>query len=346
MSAEKIKIAILGLDNKGLELLAAAEKTGLYQIVSVAGKDIELAEEIAKIYDCQPFDDYRQLMIQSQIEALIVAAPIHVCEEHVQTALKNGIHVLKLAPPGLGFEHTDKLKKLAIKNGVTYTVAIPERFSFGFGKLAQYVAEIRQTDRFTLAAANCMVPVDAEDMQNRWLWDPTLAGGGILLYSCYSIIDQIVSYLGLPQQVYSLNTSNAPDKQQRLSLTEDTAIITLNYSDTLIANIVASRNFAPAQRSLAIHSTHHHAWASEDSMIVRSNEGEVIEESTETAPKQSPMIEMLQSYANSLQKPNEPQCPQAQSDCLNTMAVIESAYLSARTAMPEDPSRFLNIIGN
>ena len=29
--------------------------------------------------------------------------------------------------------------------------------------------------------------------------------------------------------------------------------------------------------------------------------------------------------------------------CLNNMAVIESAYLSARTAMPEEPSRILQL---
>ena len=71
----------------------------------------------------------------------------------------------------------------------------------------------------------------------------------MLLYECWEIIDQISLNFGLPQQVYCpvLSTvegvagSAAPDRQQRLYLTEDSAIVTMKFNDTLSGNLLAGR---------------------------------------------------------------------------------------------------------
>ena len=344
MSQKKLKTAILGLSEDGLDLLDAADRSDLFEIMAVADANIELAEKIAQRYDCQPFDDFRQLMVQNMAEVLLAASPIHLCDEYIRAALKAGVHVVKLSPPSLDFEHMAELMRTAKKNDANYFVAVLGCYSPGFNHLREYIRQQESVGRFHLVTANCFVPQQTEDPHSRWLGDPKLAGGGVLLQNCYALIDQIISYFGLPQQVYSLNTNQAPDKQQRLSITEDTAIVTMKFTDTLLANVIASRTFGPARQELVIHGADKNITADENSMIIRSNDGEIISEYAATASSTDAKQKMLEDFVERL-TPSENESPaHDEVNDLNTIAVIESAYLSARTAMPEDPARLLSLV--
>ena len=70
MACEKLKTAVLGLDDGGLQLLKAASQIDYFHIHAVADKDTALAEKIADKYNCVFFDDYRQLVIQNQLDCL------------------------------------------------------------------------------------------------------------------------------------------------------------------------------------------------------------------------------------------------------------------------------------
>ena len=56
------------------------------------------------------------------------------------------------------------------------------------------------------------------------------------------------------------------------------------------------------------------------------------------------MAKKLDSVALSILDPEKNKASDDEKADLNNMAVIESAYLSARTAMPEEPGRILDII--
>ena len=344
MSQQKLNAAILGLNEEGLDLLAAVEKSGLFEIEAVAESDVEIAEEIAKRYDCQAFTDYRQLIVRSKVDVLLAAAPIHLCDEHIRSALKENIHVLKLCPGGLNFENTAELIRMGRKSEASYSIAVTERFSPGFTQLREYMKEQESVGKFNLITASCFVPQEIEKTQDRWLWDPMLAGGGVLLRRCYGIIDQIVSYFGLPQQVYSLNSNHAPDKQQRLSITEDTAIVTMKFSDTLFANIVASRILGPTTQTLRLHSIYGNVTTTENSMTVCENNGEKLQEYNFESSRINSMQKMLESYADEIISLDEEIDKPEAGNALNVAAVIESAYLSARTSLPEEPARLLSLV--
>ena len=82
MSETKLKTAILGLNEGGLELLEAATETGLYEITAVADSNPEIFERIAEKYQCGAFEDYRQLVMQNQVDVLFIAAGQHLRGEH------------------------------------------------------------------------------------------------------------------------------------------------------------------------------------------------------------------------------------------------------------------------
>ena len=59
MSEEKLKSAILGLNEEGLGLLSAIDSAGVFDIVAVGDSQTKLAEKTAQRHNCAFFDDYR-----------------------------------------------------------------------------------------------------------------------------------------------------------------------------------------------------------------------------------------------------------------------------------------------
>ncbi|MHC4216455.1 MAG: Gfo/Idh/MocA family protein, partial [Planctomycetota bacterium] len=333
MSQGKLKTAILGLTDKGQELLAAAAQSEQFEIVAVADADGELAEKIAQRYNCEAFDDYRQLVIQNQLDVLLVAAPTHLCDEHMRAAMKKKFNILKLIPPAIDFEQAAELVRLAKSEKVRFAATHSHLFRPGFRKLATHL-ESEDARDFHLITGVCNLQVNIDEPDQRWLSDPQLAGGGVLLRNCYELIDLIVRNFGIGQQVYCVSTNQAPDKQQRLSITEDTVVLTMKFSDTLVANLVASRVFGPPGQMLKIHTKDGFLTASGADFVLCDNLGNIVDRFEPESTESDPTAIMLETFADSLLTPDKNRPFNEENSDLITMAVIESAYLSARTSMP------------
>jgi predicted dehydrogenase len=312
MSDGKLNTAVLGLNEDGQLLLQASEAVDCLKIQAVADKDTNLAEKIAGQYQCAAYDDYRQLIIQNQLDCLLVAAPMHSCDEYVRMAMKKKFNVLKLAPPARDFEEAAEFVKLAEEQEIQFAVGNPSRFARSFVKFHQY---------------------------------PKLAGGGVLLQDCYRMIDQLVSNFDIPQQVYSLNTNQAQDKQQRSYLTEDTAIVTMKFSDTFIGNFVATRRTGagPKEEFIKLYGKDMVLSVSDMHLTVSDGSGSLSEELKCGDDGLECTTELLKSFAGSILSPATNKLCSSGRENLKNMAVIESAYLSARTGFPEEPMRILQI---
>jgi predicted dehydrogenase len=169
--------------------------------------------------------------------------------------------------------------------------------------------------------------------------------GGVLLHDCYRMIDQVVSNFDMPQQVYSLNTNQAQDKQQRLYLTEDTAIVTMKFSDTFIGNFIATRRAGagPKEEFLKLCGKDIILTAGDTHLTVSDGLGRVVEELKCDGDELACTTELLKSFAGSILSPETHKPYSSGRENLKNMAVIESAYLSARTGFPEEPARILQM---
>jgi len=340
MSEGKLKTAILGLEGEGQLLVKAASQTDYFQIQAVADRDASLAEKVAAEYKCAAYDDYRQLVIQNQLDCLLVAAGMHACDEHIRSAMKKKFNILKLAPAARNFDEAVEFVRLAEDEGVKFAIANPYRFAQSFRAFRKFLLEERLEDVF-LIIAFCDV---GDESRSGWRSDPKLAGGGVLLCDCYQIIDQIMWTFPIPQSVYSLNTSQAADKKQRLSLTEDTALVTMKFSDTLTGSLVAFRQAGPGakQESLSVYGKDRILTVSRSQFAVRNGLGQIIEE-TKYDDEHSCIRELLKDFAMSILLPEENKLTSSGRENLKDMATIEAAYLSARTSMPEEPARVLRM---
>lgn len=354
MGEGKLNTAILGLDEGGRLLLDAVTRIESFHLHAVADKDTNLAEKVAAEYGCEFFDDYRQLIIQNQLDCLLVAEAIHSCDEYIRAGMKKKFNVLKLAPAARNFEEAAELVALAEEEKVKFTVATTGRFAKSFVKLNQLLqngkieqaAESGEQGAGTLESflltAFCQV---GDYPHHNWQTDPKLAGGGVLLHNCYQLVDQIVLNFGLPQQVYSLNTNRAHDKQQRLYLCEDTSVVTMKFSDVFVGNLIASRRegLGPDQEYLKIYCKDRVITATAKELTVSDGRGEVIEWTEYDDSRLDCMVELLSNFAMSIISPDNNPIFSSGRDNLRDMAVMESAYLSGRTGFPEEPGRILQM---
>ncbi|MFA5240473.1 MAG: Gfo/Idh/MocA family oxidoreductase [Phycisphaerae bacterium] len=340
MSESKLKTAVLGLDSKGLLLLEAALKTDYFAIAAVADKDTKLAERTALKYNCTGYDDYRRLIIQNQFDCLLVAGAIHTCDEYVKMAVKKKTNILKLAPLARNFQEAVELARLADDENVKFAVANPGRFAGSFLALRDFLQQ-NQNEQFFFTTAFCSA---GSEGIGDWQTDPKLAGGGVLLHNCYEIIDQIVWNLATPEMVYCLNTNTAGDRQQRSYLTEDTAVVTMKFTDSFFGNLTASSKvFGKEQKILKLYG--------KDKILTASNAQFVISDGAEQTSEKSEYDDdefarhtaLLKNFALSILSPDNNKLCSSARENLNNMAVIEAAYLSARTGMPEEPGKILKM---
>lgn len=339
MSGNKLKTAVLGLKDRGPLLLEAASKVDYFQIQAVADKDAKLAERLAEEYNCTAYEDYRQFIIQNQFDCLLVAAGMYSCDEYVRMAIKKKFNIFKLPPLARNFEEASQFVRLAEGENVKFAIANPSRFAQSFLALRQFLHN-DSIEQVFLVTAFCTV---ADDPSARWRTDPKLAGGGVLLRDCYEIIDLIVSNFTTPQQLYALNTNTASDRQQRLYLTEDIALVTMKFADTSFGNLITGKLLGPKQRVLKIYGKNEILTVNDSRFVVSDGLGHTSEEFEYDDDKLACMTKALTNFALSIISPDENKLCSGAKENLKNMAVIESAYLSARTGMPEEPARILQM---
>lgn len=341
MAAHKLKTAVLGINDFSLLILDSLAKLDFFHLSAVADINAEKAQRTALKYKCDYYDDYRQLIIRDRFDCIIAASPLHNCIEHIKTALKRKFNVLKTTPLGRNFEEAMTLSSLAEREQVKFAVINPYRYAQSFRKFSRTVSE---KEKIFLIDVRCFRENQAG--KKSWVSDRHLAGGGVVLRDCYQLIDQLVSNFDLPQQVYSLNSNRAPDRKQRYYLTEDTALLTMKFSDTRFAHITASNRpgtSAGNTEIIRVHVDDELISATPHSFTVSKGDGTVIEHNQFKDKTAKWLSQFLENFALSIISPGQNRLVSPAGENLKNMALIESAYLSSRTAMPEQPGKILQL---
>lgn len=344
MSTGKLKTACLGLGRGANELLLLARSTELYEIISVADSSLPLAEQIAQKYNCTAFDDYRQFILQNQPDVLIVAEPLYKCAEFVKTAINKKCHILKLIPTAANFEQAAELVDLAEKNNVKYLTASPAKFAPGFECLCDYMqtAERKQYYFINVCALfgnDFFQPIASYTQAHR-----KLSGGGVLLNDCFELLSLIIENFSLPQQIYALSTNRSPDKKAKQYLGEDTVTASLTFKDGLIGTFLAVHlSGLAAAAPVRICGAENNVVATPNRLTVYDNNGSLITEHKYPLKPEKCVTEMFIDFGRALLEPDKYKLRSNSKLDLATMALIEAAYLSAKTGMPESPRKFFEM---
>jgi len=319
--------------------LSIAAASQYFDIVAVAEKETDLAQQTARQYGCAAFDDYRQLLTQNDLDCLLVAAAMHGCHQHLRSAIKKRFNIFKRTPLARNFEEASELVRLAHAEHAKIAVAVPLRFSEGLRHLRS-VIDNGPIEQISLVTVCCDYRTEH---LSPWHLDPALAGGGVLLHESYQIIDSLLRTFGLPEQVYSLLTNTAADRLQRHALTEDCAAVAMRFASDLCLNLVATRAAGPhaITESISCLSKDMLLVLGADKMTIQDRAGRKLKQKRFSYDDGAATKQALEQFALSILDPQQNPLACSAKEQLQTMAVIEAAYLSSRTGMPEQPRRIL-----
>mgnify|MGYP000990883109 FL=1 len=137
-----IRIGVLGTAKIAASSVIPAllQLTGEYELVGVAGRDVENTAKFCKQFNIQPFNGYAQLLNKNTIDAVYIPLPNALHLEWVKKALEAGIHVLVEKSLGCSFEEVKELNELAKKN----KLVLIENFQFRFHSQLQKITSMIQ----------------------------------------------------------------------------------------------------------------------------------------------------------------------------------------------------------
>ncbi len=184
--------------------------------------------------------NYNDLITDSEVDTVIVAAPSGLHAEIALNALQHGKHVIVEKPMALSTTDAKKMSQVANQTGKHLVVCHQKRF-YPHIQYVQRMIKGGVLGKIVYADLSMMFNRN-DDYYNAAMWRGTRAmDGGILLNQGIHNIDLLVWLIGLPENVYGQLT-----RQLRSIETEDTAAAVLTNSDGSIATISATVCAAPS----------------------------------------------------------------------------------------------------
>ncbi|MBN1435589.1 MAG: Gfo/Idh/MocA family oxidoreductase [Sedimentisphaerales bacterium] len=326
----KLRTAIAGIGGYGQLVLNAIVKNDLLQLTAIADQNREKAANLAQQYEAAAYDDYRSLIVQEELDVLFLALPTFLCGDCIKAAAKRNMHIFKEAPLARTLPEAAQWAKLLKQNNLRFHVSAPKRFSPPYLEAHRLIAQQHIGNIYLVRAESFC---DYQDHLN-WRSDPILAGGGVLLEQAYHLIDQIIWNLGNPAAIFSLNTAQAGQHLLPPARTEDAVTLTMKFPNDCAASINAAWLTTPEHESLTFHGTQGTIQIQPDRLRIYDSAGKLTNDEQYDIDEQWLIDQQVRHFADSLIDPEIiPVAPAAEH--LANVSVIESAYLSNRTQMPE-----------
>ncbi len=123
MSNSKIKVGIVGACGRGRGFRIGCEAAGV-RIKAVCDINTEKLYEIAQLLGAdEKYTDYETMLEQADIDAVIIATPMHLHAEQAISALKRNIHVLSEVTAAVSIEECKALVQATKESNAIYMMA-------------------------------------------------------------------------------------------------------------------------------------------------------------------------------------------------------------------------------
>ncbi len=213
----------------------AALGADVARVIATADVTAELAQRRAQeLGAAQATTDYRVVLANREVEAVDICLPHHLHAEVAIAAAQAGKHVLVEKPMACSMEQCRAMVTAAEQAGVTLMVAQVQRYTPSYRGVRRLV----QSGELGIIRA-----VRFDSMQNlqlapgHWLYDGTLAGGGIVISVSVHRIDLIRYFVGDVRRVAAICRSGGPPYQHGA---EDYASATLEFENGAIGEHFAT----------------------------------------------------------------------------------------------------------
>ncbi|MCZ6702315.1 MAG: Gfo/Idh/MocA family oxidoreductase [Ignavibacteria bacterium] len=230
----KVKVAIIGLGGVAqLVHLPNLLKIRSVVIQSVAEIKTNRLNAIAEKFNIpERYKDYRELLVKSDVDAVIVATPTALHKEIAIDCLNAKKEILVEKPIARTFKEATAIVKAAKKNNKKLMVGMNLRFRPDTLLLKSLIQSKEIGDPFYARA----VWIRRQSSEEKWFMKREDAGGGVILDLGISLLDLSLWLMDYPN-VKTVQTQNFYQSRKKL---EDTSISFIRCNNSKLINIETS----------------------------------------------------------------------------------------------------------
>lgn len=322
-SHKKLNVAIVGVGKQSTEdHIPALQSSTRVKLVAIQDTDAGIVKKCGDKLGVSSYTSLSNLLKKNKIDFAIVAVPHNQYLEIVSELAANGVHVLKEKPLALNFQEAIAMRDIVQKANIKLMVTLQRRFNPIFSTFPQLMKNIGQPF-FVEAKYSLFI----EDPSDGWRGERKVAGGGCVIDMGYHIIDLLIWYFGLPNNVHAEHRAFA--KPLKNYDAEDTASVLFRYSDKgLFGTVLLSRYIPPKTEYLKLIGTNGIIEVKKGELLRYKNNGEVAERLVRDGAWPTAAIAQVDYFCDVIQG-NKPNIGSADYH-LQHMAFIEACYRSQK----------------
>ncbi len=217
----------------------------------------ERAQEMAREYNCKPFTDFRELIAEPELDAVIVAATNTTHAEMAITALKAGKHVLCEKPMATTLVDAQKMIQASEEAGRQLMIAHNQRLEPAALKAREIVqsGQLGKVLSFTSVFGHPGSENWAIDGENTWFYQKEITGLGVLGDLAIHKLD-LVRWLLDDDYIEAcafIDTIHKTYPNGNLIDVEDNAVCLLKTGKGALGTVIASWTYQKEDNSTVIY---------------------------------------------------------------------------------------------
>lgn len=236
-----INFGIIGCGSISKIYVESLSKIENANLISACDSNVEKGLFFSKKNNLNFFMDYKKMIIENNIDAVIIATPHYLHKEMTLFALEAGKHVICEKPMAINIDEATQITNFVNKSCLHYTVSYQNRFN----KSSIIMKEYFDSKRFgNLIGAKCEVTWHRDFFyykESEWKGKLKYEGGGVLINQAIHTIDLICWIVGLPLKVKGSTMTALLESYIEV---EDNAIAVALFEDETPLLITASNNFS------------------------------------------------------------------------------------------------------
>jgi predicted dehydrogenase len=322
-TTRRLKTGLVGLAQDGQFILNALRGIGCIELVAVAGSQ---CEKFAADLGVTGYHDPRSLAVEHDLDLVLVAAPVHTTQETLLAAARRGLPVWRWPPVGRTVEEAAEIVHAFEQAGTP--LGVGEKWPLHG---ARVLADAHR-DAIGTPALIIVQDLRNDPRHDTWLGDLSRSGGG-------DALRLVAAVAGLPASVHCQTSRTGTPGLPFTYDTEDTAVVTLAYESGAVASLVFSRTHDDDDAGILVRSGGATMRRDADAIVVQLEAGPVHGVPLKTRPV---AVEgQIETFAHAII--TEEHAPPDSDALLVAHAIVDAAYLSARTGDAESPQRFFEL---
>ena len=284
-------------------------------LVAVCRRNRTEGERLASAYSCAFHDDYRDLVANPRVEAVVAAVPPILHPAIVEAACRTGKPLLLEKPLATSLTAAQRIASLVSASGVRAMVAHTLRFNSTVHTVQAHLPDVGPLHGLHLSQRFEPSPLD-------WLDRRAESGGGIVLHTGVHSFDLLRCLTGCEVTRVWCRTVQILTRE-----TEDSFAMTCQLSDaSLVATITGSRAMGGRVGLIDLAGARGHLLADHVHGIAHLVRG--TERVTLPVPLPVPTVrETLRAFVQALREGTP--FPISIEDGLRAVAIVDAAYRSA-----------------